>query len=142
MGEGGSDAPSISASTRLTVPAATPFIIAICTGSALLSLRVRLLSLPQARHAPAIAKIPAPPPFGPPPHQDNQSGPHRVAAAPPNSLLPTFTRKTTQALPTGAKPSRISSSGQSRKASHKEQVGQRIDHGGSGRRHARCALVT
>src|SRR3546814_3316997 len=108
MGEGGSDAPSISASTRLTVPAATPFIIAICTGSALLSLRVRLLSMPQARHAPAIAKIPAPPPFGPPPRQDNKSAPPRIAAAPTNSRLSTFSRKTSQAIASVARPSRRS----------------------------------
>src|SRR3546814_6069152 len=110
IGEGGSDAPSISASTSLTVPAATPFIIAICTGSALLSLRVRLLSMPQARHAPAIAKIPAPPPFGPPPRQDNKSAPPRIAAAPTNSRLSTFSRKTSQAIASVARPSRLSSS--------------------------------
>src|SRR3546814_13280653 len=110
MGEGGSDAPSISASTRLTVPAATPFIIAICTGSALLSLRVRLLSMPQARHALAIAKIPAPPPFGPPPRQDNKSAPPSIAAAQTNRRMSTFSRKTNQAIASDATHSRLRSS--------------------------------
>jgi len=39
-------------------------ISAICTGSAALSLRVRLLSTPQARQAPAIAAVPQPNPLG------------------------------------------------------------------------------
>src|SRR3546814_17059789 len=73
------------------------------------SLRVRLLSMPQARHAPAIAKIPAPPPFGPPPRQDNKSEPPRIAAAPTNSRLSTFSRKTSQAKDSDARPSRIRS---------------------------------
>src|SRR3546814_2641410 len=66
--------------------------------------------MPQARHAPAIAKIPAPPPFGPPPRQDNKSAPPRIAAAPTNSRLSTFSRKTSQAIASVARPSRLSSS--------------------------------
>src|SRR3546814_6039226 len=66
--------------------------------------------MPQARHAPAIAKIPAPPPFGPPPRQDNKSAPPRIAAAPTNSRLSPFSRKTSQAIASVARPSRLSSS--------------------------------
>ncbi len=47
----GSAAPSHKASTRFVVPATSPLIIATCTGSAAESLRVRLLSMPQQRHA-------------------------------------------------------------------------------------------
>src|SRR3546814_16397016 len=66
--------------------------------------------MPQARHAPAIAKIPAPPPFGQPPRQDNKSAPPRIAAAQTNSRLSTFSRKTSQAIASVARPSSLSSS--------------------------------
>src|SRR5262252_1352640 len=45
-----------------TVPATEPLSIAICTGSAWEILRVRLLSMAQARHAPAMASGPKNPP--------------------------------------------------------------------------------
>ena len=62
--------PAASASTRLTAPATRPLIMAICTGSAADSLRVRLLSMPQARQAPAMSKAPQSRPT-PPPCQDS-----------------------------------------------------------------------
>src|SRR3546814_7792545 len=58
-------APVDIASSRLALPATMPLTAAIWTGSTEESLRVRLLSIPQHRHAPAIASAPRPAPPGP-----------------------------------------------------------------------------
>jgi hypothetical protein len=57
--DAGNDAPCTRARTRFTGPATRPLSIAICTGSAAESLRVRLLSMPQDRHAPAMRRAPS-----------------------------------------------------------------------------------
>src|SRR3982750_3217393 len=68
---------------RFTLPATRPLMRAICTGSAADSLRVKLLSMPQARHAPAIAKAPQPKLNSPPsPDQDSKTAPAKIANAP------------------------------------------------------------
>ena len=46
-------APKLNAGPALVAPSAAPLITATCTGSAVLSFRVRLLSMPQAGHAPS-----------------------------------------------------------------------------------------
>jgi len=51
-------APLANARLRLTVPATKPLIIAICSGSAALSLRVRLLSMPHVMQARTISTLP------------------------------------------------------------------------------------
>src|SRR3546814_1044565 len=77
---------------------------AIWTGSTEESLRVRLLSIPQHRHAPAIASAPRPAPHGPLVH-DKMIAPARIAAAPSSRRRPTFSPNTTQALAPVASPS-------------------------------------
>ena len=54
---GGRAVPSHRAVAKFTQPATRPLIMAICTGSAEDSLRVRLLSMPQNRQA-ASMKMP------------------------------------------------------------------------------------
>src|ERR1051326_3269565 len=102
----GSDAPATTASTRLTAPAASPLIIAICTGSAALKRRVKLLSNPQARHAPAIARAPQPKPSGPP-CQDSTTAPARIAVAPVSKRRSTCSPNRTQASAIVARLSRF-----------------------------------
>src|SRR4051794_40926560 len=53
--DAGSVAPRAAASTRLTGPATAPLTAAIHVGSVSATLRVRLLSRPQHRHAPRMA---------------------------------------------------------------------------------------
>jgi len=67
--------------------------MAICTGSEPLSLRVRLLSIPQARQAAAMKAAPGPTPAGPP-CQDRTTAPARMAEAPASRRRSTFSRKT------------------------------------------------
>ena len=66
------------ARARLTAPATRPLTSAICTGSAAESLRVRLLSMPQARQAPAISKRRRDRGRPRPPCQDSSTAPARI----------------------------------------------------------------
>ena len=50
--------PVTIASTTFTVPAISPFMAATCIGSAEDTLRVRLLSIAQQKHAPQMASAP------------------------------------------------------------------------------------
>ncbi len=81
---GGKAAPRIKASATFTVPATKPFVMAIRTGSADESLRVRLLSIPHARHAPAKRSAPE---FRrtPCPSHDRTTAPATIASAPRRS---------------------------------------------------------
>ena len=94
---------------RFALPAARPLISAMTTGSADESFRVRLLSMPHARHAAAISK---PPPSIriPCPCQESTTAPARIEAAPSRSLRSTFSRKTTHAMAMVASPSRFNNS--------------------------------
>ena len=65
----------------LTTPAENPFAIAICIGSEEESLRVRLLSMPHARQAPAMKAAPASTDT-PRPSHDRRAAPSRMEKAP------------------------------------------------------------
>jgi short chain dehydrogenase len=86
---------------------AGPLSMAICTGSAEESLRVRLLSMPQDIQAAAIST--APQSREALPSHDSSAAPARMANAPSSNLLSTFSRKSSHAMPIVAKPSRLSS---------------------------------
>jgi len=106
----GNGAARASASAKLTVPAANPLIIAICRGSAALSLRVRLLSMPQDTQARTITALPqlsreSAPAAG----QERRIAPARIAIAPAKMRRSTFSRKTSQAIAIVARPSVLSS---------------------------------
>ncbi len=83
---------------------------AICRGSAPLILRVRLLSIPQARQAPATSRPPHETPPIRPPFQVRTAAPVRIAKAPSSRRRSTFSRNTSQAMAMVARPSRLSSS--------------------------------
>ena len=106
----GNGAPRASASAKLTVPAANPLIIAICRGSAALSLRVRLLlSMPQDTQARTITALPqlsreSASAAG----QERRITPARIAIAPAKMRRSTFSRKTSQAIAIVARPSVLS----------------------------------
>src|SRR5215467_12311671 len=74
--------PRARAMATFTVPATEPLSIAICTGSAWEILRVRLLSMAQARHAPAMASGPKNPPAVGAPPVLSVSPPATIAAIP------------------------------------------------------------
>lgn len=106
----GNGAARASASAKLTVPAANPLIIAICRGSAALSLRVRLLSMPQDTQARTITALPqlsreSASAAG----QERRIAPARIAIAPAKMRRSTFSRKTSQAIAIVARPSVLSS---------------------------------
>ena len=103
----GSDAPSDRARTRLVEPATRPLIMAISTGSADESLRVRLLSMPQLRQAAAMNRLPVSR-LRPSPVQDSSTAPARMAAAPRMSCRSTFSLNTIHAIAMVARPSRFS----------------------------------
>ena len=105
----GKAAPLSMASPVFTVPAARPLIVAVSTGSAEDSFRVRLLSIPQARQAEAINSAPMSSSI-PCPRQESTVAPARIAQAPSNSRRSTFSRNTSQAIPIVKRPSRLSSS--------------------------------
>jgi hypothetical protein len=109
LAAGGRIAPASNAKLMFTVPATNPLTNAIWAGSAALSLRVRLLSIPQARQAPAIATAPRPTPSGPF-CQDSASAPSRIAAAPMRRRRSTFSRNAIHAISMVARPSRLSNS--------------------------------
>src|SRR5215208_1813307 len=95
-------------SKRLIGPATSPFTAAISTGSAPDILRVRLLSMPQHRQAAAIARLPQSAVGSPRP--DSTTAPTRIAIAPVETRLSTFSRNTTQAMAMVARLSRFSRS--------------------------------
>ena len=102
----GNATPRKRASAAFTVPATNPFIMAIKSGSEEESLRVRLLSIPHARHAPATRTAPE---FSrtPCPSHDRTTAPARIARAPRRSRRSTFSRNTSHAMLMVARPSRF-----------------------------------
>ncbi len=104
----GTTTPRSRAMHRFVLPAANPFIIAMRTGSAADSLRVRLLSMPQARQAIAINIPPISSRTSCPCH-DRATAPASMAAAPSRSRRSTFSRNTSHAMPMVASASRLSS---------------------------------
>ena len=83
--------------------------MAICSGSAALSLRVRLLSIPQETQARTISRLPqlsSPAPAAP--GHESTTAPARIAIAPKKIRVSTFSRKTSQAIAIVARPSVLS----------------------------------
>jgi hypothetical protein len=72
-------------------PAARPLIVAICTGSAADSFRVKLLSMPQHKHAAAISAAP-PDKATPEKSHDSTMVPARMAEAPKSNRQSTLSR--------------------------------------------------
>src|ERR1700746_2382038 len=86
--------------------AATPLTIVSGTGSAALSFRVRLLSMPQQMQAATISAPPQPTVIAAPSAgQDSTSAPASMAMAPANRRRSTFSRKKIQAIAMVARPS-------------------------------------
>ena len=79
---GGSDPPTASPITRFAEPAMRPFIVAICRGSAAETRWVRLLSIAQQAHAPAIVSEPTLSPKRPCDCHDVITPPARIAPSP------------------------------------------------------------
>lgn len=94
---GGILAPSDRAMPVLRTPAQSPFSIAICTGSAPDTRRVRLLSAAQATHAPIIASIPHGGPIAGRPAQESVTAPAVINANPKAMRRSKFSLKTNHA---------------------------------------------
>ena len=93
--------------TVFTKPATSPFHIAICDGSLPEIFRVRLLSIPQQRHAAAISIGPLEmenPSWG----SESRMPPKRIKANPAPTRLSTFSLKMTHAIAAVATASRLS----------------------------------
>lgn len=84
-------------------------IMAIWTGSLADSFRVRLLSMPQLRHAATTSRLPASR-RKPSPVHESRAAPARMATAPNSKRRSTFSWKMTQAMTIVARPSTFSSS--------------------------------
>jgi hypothetical protein len=84
-----------------------PLTAAICTGSLPESVRVRLLSIAQARQAPAMARAPQ---AKPTPLHDSTTPPATIATAPTKMRRSTLSRKTVHAMTRVSTLSRLSSS--------------------------------
>ena len=93
---------------RLTVPAPSPFNIAICAGSDPETDRVRLLSIAQQRHAPTIANAPHEKPSGSPGCQDSSKPPATMAIIPMRIRRSKFSWNANQAINAVSTPSRLS----------------------------------
>ena len=103
-------APRVRPIVEFTTPATSPLIAAICTGSPADTFRVKLLSMPQARQAPAMANVPqAGSPVGLPAH-DSTTPPAVMQAMPTAMRRSKFSRKTNQASSAVNTPSRFNSS--------------------------------
>src|SRR5439155_3599696 len=107
VGTAGSVAPMITPSAVFTIPATSPLIRAICTGSPPETLRVRLLSTAHARHAPAMASGPhAMPIAGRPPHESTMP-PVALNATPTAMQESNFSLKRNHASNAVSTPSRF-----------------------------------
>src|SRR5215813_5686680 len=84
--------------------------MAICNGSAELSLRLRLLSIPQETQARTISTLPQLNcgPVAAASGQESTTAPARIAIAPKKMRRSTFSRNTTQAIAIVARPSVLS----------------------------------
>lgn len=105
----GNPAPSPNAIARLVDPASKPLSMAICTGSAEESFRVRLLSMPQHKHAAAMKRAPISR-LSAWPFHERRTAPATMAAAPSSRRLSTFSRNTTHAIAIVARLSKLSNS--------------------------------
>lgn len=105
----GNFAPRLRASAQLTPPATKPLIAVIWNGSEAETLCVRLLSMPQHTHAPAIKSAPSGNDSFPPVH-DNKMPPATIATMPSAMRRSKFSRNTNHAKSAVATPSRLSSS--------------------------------
>src|ERR1043166_172338 len=106
---GGNDAPATKAMMRLTVPATKPLAAAICIGSPEETLRVRLLSMAHAKHAPVIRIGPQGMPTSGFPAHDKTTPPAMIAAIPKAMRRSKFSRQMNQAIVAVKTPSRLSS---------------------------------
>ena len=97
----------------LTVPAIAPFSAATVRGSAAETTRVRLLSIAQARHAPATSSAGAPTARPPPSCKTSVAAPAAMASIPTAIRTGTCSRNTTAASRAVKRPSRLSSSADS-----------------------------
>ena len=107
-GTGGQFAPRRSAIAVLMLPAASPLSMAICTGSPAETFCVRLLSIPQQRHAPETASGPANPPHDKRPSHERTMPPATIASIPSAIRRSKFSRKTNHAMSAVNTPSRLS----------------------------------
>ena len=105
----GSAAPVATAIAMFTGPANKPFRHAITIASFADTLRVRLLSIAQHRHAPTISSAPTGTPAAAGFH-DSSTPPATIATMPRNTCRSTFSRNTTHAITAVSTPSRFSSS--------------------------------
>ena len=104
----GNFAPMAKARPMLTKPAVRPFHIAICDGSLPEILRVRLLSIPQARQAAAMrSALPemAIPSSG---GSESKMPPRMMSMKPVPTRMSTFSRKISHAIAAVATASRLS----------------------------------
>ena len=108
FGTGGQIAPRKSAIAVLTLPAASPLSIAICTGSPAETFCVRLLSIAQQRHAAATAAGPTNPPHDRRPSQESTMPPATMASIPRAMRRSKFSRNTDHAMSAVNTPSRLS----------------------------------
>src|ERR1700722_4496462 len=92
---------------RLTVPALSPFSIAICRGSAAETLRVRLLSIAQQKQAPTIAIAPHEKPTASPELNERSTPPVTMEIIPSKIRRSKFSRNTHQASDAVKTPSRL-----------------------------------
>src|SRR6266404_910612 len=99
----------MNAINRFTVPAIKPFNAAICTGSPAETRRVRLLSMPQAKHAPAIPSGPQAALNSGFPDHDSGNPPSVMAAMPSAMRRSKFSLKTNHASKAVKTPSRLRS---------------------------------
>src|ERR1700730_1547973 len=94
--------------TRVTVPALSPFNIAICAGSDPETFRVRLLSIAQQKHAPTIANAPHEKPTVSPGFHDSSNPPATMAIIPMRIRRSKFSPNANQASKAVSTPSRLS----------------------------------
>jgi len=99
--------PAMRPSARLTGPAIRPLISTICSGSASDTLRVRLLSKPQAMHAPTIAMGPSKPDKLGCPDQESTIAPATRQAMPTAMRRSKFSWKMNHAISAVATPSSV-----------------------------------
>ena len=91
------------------MPATRPLIAVIWTGSPAKTLRVRLLSIPHAKHAPVMANPPQGKPVSGRPSHDSNTPPDAMAAITSAILRSKFSRKTNHARRAVRTPSKLSS---------------------------------
>ena len=101
--------PITIASTTFTVPAISPFIPATCIGSAKETLRVRLLSIAQKKHAPQMHSAPHGTASSRCGSQESKTPPPRMAIIPVKIRRSKFSLKTNHASNAVSTPSRFRS---------------------------------